>query len=159
MLSSRKESEKKERGEARRSGCSSLVSLHFHYLSDVCWMAFIATHKLAYCWLPFPLSSLCFLSFFSCFSSLSFLRPQVCLLIGVHGDPRTRFVVDHIPSHARSIAQEEALGILDDQHKMGHIHTAYFSKQPEWIIGRGRKESRGAHCCWEEESREREEEA
>jgi hypothetical protein len=53
-------------------------------------------------------------------------KPQdVCLVVG---EPYASFVVDHQPGKARRITVEEALDILDQEEKRGHIHTAWFKE-------------------------------
>jgi NAD-dependent dihydropyrimidine dehydrogenase PreA subunit len=46
---------------------------------------------------------------------------QVCMLVG-GGD----FALDHHPTKARRVSQEEALALLQAEHERGHVHTAYF---------------------------------
>ena len=46
---------------------------------------------------------------------------QVCMLVG-GGD----FVLEHHPGRSRRATQQEALQLLDDEHRRGHVHTAYF---------------------------------
>ncbi len=50
---------------------------------------------------------------------------DVCLMIG---DPMASFVIDHNPKFRRS-TQEEAVAILEAEHKRGHVHAAYFRKE------------------------------
>lgn len=48
---------------------------------------------------------------------------DVCLVVG---EPFASFVVEHSPNKARRIEVEEALNILEEEEKRGHIHTAWF---------------------------------
>ncbi|MGD2135735.1 MAG: 4Fe-4S binding protein [Gemmatimonadales bacterium] len=49
-------------------------------------------------------------------------RPtDVCMLVG-GGD----FALEHHPGRARRISQQEALDLLEAEHRRGHVHTAYF---------------------------------
>ncbi len=51
-------------------------------------------------------------------------RPtQVCMVIG---QPLADFVLEHQPQRSRRITQEEALEILQAEHKRGHLHSAWF---------------------------------
>jgi ferredoxin len=46
---------------------------------------------------------------------------QVCMLVGGGA-----FALDHHPTKARRVTQEEALALLQEEHERGHVHTAYF---------------------------------
>jgi len=48
---------------------------------------------------------------------------QVCMIIG---QPFVDFVLEHHPRTSRRINQEEALKILDEEHRRGHVHSAWF---------------------------------
>jgi len=50
---------------------------------------------------------------------------DVCMFIG---DPFASFIADQNPKY-RKISQEEAVKILEAEHKRGHVHCAYFKKQ------------------------------
>jgi Pyruvate/2-oxoacid:ferredoxin oxidoreductase delta subunit len=50
---------------------------------------------------------------------------DVCLVVG---EPFVSFVVEHSPNKARKIKVEEALQILEEEEKRGHIHTAWFKE-------------------------------
>ncbi|OGO05058.1 MAG: hypothetical protein A2Y60_03010 [Chloroflexi bacterium RBG_13_54_9] len=52
------------------------------------------------------------------------LPMEVCFFVG---DPGASFIADHNP-HYRKVTQEEAVAILEAEHKRGHVHTAYFKK-------------------------------
>lgn len=48
---------------------------------------------------------------------------DVCMIVG---QPFVDFVVEHHPDTARRITQQEAIALLEAEHKRGHIHAAYF---------------------------------
>ncbi|MGC9324114.1 MAG: ATP-binding protein [Desulfomonilia bacterium] len=48
---------------------------------------------------------------------------QTCMLIG---KPLTDFLLDHKPDTSRRITPGEALELLDQFHKAGYVHTAFF---------------------------------
>jgi Pyruvate/2-oxoacid:ferredoxin oxidoreductase delta subunit len=48
---------------------------------------------------------------------------DVCLVVG---EPFVSFMVEHRPEKARRIGSEEALNILEEEERRGHIHTAWF---------------------------------
>jgi len=48
---------------------------------------------------------------------------QVCMIIG---QPFVDFKLEHSPETCRAISQEEALKILEEEHKRGHFHSAWF---------------------------------
>lgn len=48
---------------------------------------------------------------------------QVCMVIG---QPFVDFVLEHHPGSSRRLTQAEALQLLEDEHKRGHVHTAEF---------------------------------
>lgn len=50
---------------------------------------------------------------------------EVCLFVG---DPFASFIAEENPLFRR-ISQEEAIHILEDVHKKGFVHTAYFKKE------------------------------
>ena len=49
---------------------------------------------------------------------------EVCLFVG---DPVASFTIDHNPKFRR-ITQEEAVDIIEAEHKRGHVQTAFFKK-------------------------------
>jgi ferredoxin len=51
---------------------------------------------------------------------------DVCLFIG---DPFASFIAEQQPTKFRKISQEEAVSILEAEHKRGHVHTAYFKRE------------------------------
>jgi ferredoxin len=65
------------------------------------------------------------------------LPMEVCFFVG---DPGASFIADHNP-HFRKVTQEEAVAILEAEHKRGHVHTAYFKKDM------GNKFSAICNCC------------
>lgn len=48
---------------------------------------------------------------------------QVCLIIG---KPFVDFVLNHHPQTSRRIGQQEAVDLIEAEHKRGHIQTAWF---------------------------------
>lgn len=50
---------------------------------------------------------------------------DVCLIIG---EPFAAFVLEHHSVKSRAISQEEALEILEAEHKRGHVHHAFFKE-------------------------------
>lgn len=48
---------------------------------------------------------------------------DVCIVVG---EPFASFVVEHQPDHARWISKDEAVLILEREHKRGRFHTAWF---------------------------------
>ncbi len=46
---------------------------------------------------------------------------QVCMIVGDGS-----FVLDHHPEKSRRLTQQEALDLLEAEHRRGHVHTAYF---------------------------------
>lgn len=48
---------------------------------------------------------------------------QVCMIVG---KPMTDFVLEHQPSKARRLTQQEALDLLEAEHARGHVHSAWF---------------------------------
>ncbi|MBE0479846.1 MAG: 4Fe-4S binding protein [Dehalococcoidia bacterium] len=65
------------------------------------------------------------------------LPMEVCFFVG---DPGASFIADHNP-HYRKVTQEEAVSILEAEHKRGHVHTAYFKKDM------GNRFSAICNCC------------
>jgi NAD-dependent dihydropyrimidine dehydrogenase PreA subunit len=53
------------------------------------------------------------------------LPMDVCLFVG---DPVASFIAEHNTKY-RKISQEEAVGILNAEHKRGHVHCAYFKRE------------------------------
>lgn len=48
---------------------------------------------------------------------------QVCMLVG---QPFVDFMLAHNPATTRRLTTAEALQLLDDEHRRGHVHTAWF---------------------------------
>jgi Pyruvate/2-oxoacid:ferredoxin oxidoreductase delta subunit len=48
---------------------------------------------------------------------------QVCLIIG---QPFVDFILEHYPHSSRRISQDEAVELIEAEHKRGHIQTAWF---------------------------------
>ena len=48
---------------------------------------------------------------------------DVCLIVG---DPFVSFILEHQPDKARSISSAEAIDILEEEHKRGHVSHAFF---------------------------------
>ncbi|WP_319548002.1 4Fe-4S binding protein [Desulfogranum marinum] len=53
------------------------------------------------------------------------LPVDVCLIIG---EPFASFVVEHHPHRSRKITQAEALTIVEQEHKRGHVQHAFFKE-------------------------------
>lgn len=48
---------------------------------------------------------------------------DVCLIIG---EPFASFILEHHPKKSRKISRDEAISILDREHKQGHVQHAFF---------------------------------
>lgn len=48
---------------------------------------------------------------------------DVCLIIG---EPFASFIIEHHPRRSRWITAEEGMKILQEEHKRGHVHHAFF---------------------------------
>lgn len=48
---------------------------------------------------------------------------QVCMIIG---QPFADFVLEHNPQSSLRLTQKEALDLLEDEHRRGHVHSAWF---------------------------------
>jgi len=60
-------------------------------------------------------------------ASAEHCRPlDVCLFVG---EPFASFVTEQNPNKFRRIAQEEAVSILEAEHKRGHVHSVYFKRE------------------------------
>jgi len=51
------------------------------------------------------------------------LPSMVCMIIG---KPFTDFILEHHPNKSKRLTQGEALDLLDEVHKQGCVHSAYF---------------------------------
>jgi len=66
---------------------------------------------------------------------------DVCMVIG---EPFASFTLQHYPSRARWITQEEACGILEREDARGRVHHAFFS---EMMLGRFFAICNCCACC------------
>ena len=66
---------------------------------------------------------------------------DVCLVIG---ELFTDFIVEHHPGKARRISTDEALAILEAEHKRGHVHHAFFKAD---LFGRFYAICNCCSCC------------
>jgi hypothetical protein len=62
----------------------------------------------------------------------------------VIGEPFAEFVLQHYPSRARRITQEEACDILEMEDARGRVHHAFFS---EMMLGRFFAICNCCSCC------------
>lgn len=66
---------------------------------------------------------------------------DICLVVG---EPFSSFVIDHHPRRSRWITQEEAVEILREEHKQGHVHHAFFK---DAMLGRFYAICNCCSCC------------
>lgn len=66
---------------------------------------------------------------------------DVCLVIG---EIFSRFILEHHPSHCRKISQDEAVAILEAEHRRGHVHHAFFKAD---LFGRFYAICNCCSCC------------
>ncbi len=66
---------------------------------------------------------------------------QVCLIIG---EPFAGFILEHHPRKGRSISQEEACFILEQEHARGHVQHAFFK---DAMLGRFYAICNCCSCC------------
>lgn len=66
---------------------------------------------------------------------------DVCLIIG---DPMAGFVAEHHPNRSRRISQQEAVSILREEHRRGHVHHAFFK---DAMLGRFYAICNCCSCC------------
>jgi ferredoxin len=66
---------------------------------------------------------------------------DVCLIVG---EPFAGFILEHHPSRARWISQEEAVDILTAEHERGHVHHAFFK---DAMLGRFYAICNCCSCC------------
>ena len=66
---------------------------------------------------------------------------DVCLIIG---EPFASFVLEHHPKRARRITQQEAVAILNREHRRGHVHHAFFK---DAMLGRFYAICNCCTCC------------
>lgn len=48
---------------------------------------------------------------------------DVCLIVG---ELFSRFVLEHHPGRCRKISQQDAVAVLESEHRRGHVHHAFF---------------------------------
>ncbi|MFN2266759.1 MAG: indolepyruvate ferredoxin oxidoreductase subunit alpha [Desulfonatronovibrio sp.] len=66
---------------------------------------------------------------------------DVCLIIG---EPFANFILEHHPGRSRLISSEEAVDIIDQEHKRGHVQHAFFK---EAMLGRFYAICNCCTCC------------
>ena len=66
---------------------------------------------------------------------------DVCLIVG---EPFAGFMLEHHPDRARRITPAEALDILSEEDKRGHVHHAFFK---EALLGRFYAICNCCRCC------------
>jgi Pyruvate/2-oxoacid:ferredoxin oxidoreductase delta subunit len=66
---------------------------------------------------------------------------DVCLIVG---EPFVGFTLDHHPHRSRRITQEEAVEILRDEDRRGHVHHAFFK---DAMLGRFYAICNCCRCC------------
>jgi Pyruvate/2-oxoacid:ferredoxin oxidoreductase delta subunit len=66
---------------------------------------------------------------------------DVCMVVG---EPFASFVLEHHPQKSRSISQQEALQILEDEDDRGHVHHAFFK---DAMLGRFYAICNCCSCC------------
>lgn len=66
---------------------------------------------------------------------------DVCLIIG---EPFASFIVEHHPQKARRITQQEAVQILEQEDRRGHVHHAFFK---DAMLGRYYAICNCCACC------------
>jgi ferredoxin len=66
---------------------------------------------------------------------------QVCMIVG---QPFVDFVLEHHPSTSRRLTTAEAVKLLEEEHRRGHVHTAYFK---DVMLGRFYALCNCCKCC------------
>jgi ferredoxin len=66
---------------------------------------------------------------------------DVCLIIG---EPFAGFIAEHHPRRSRRISQQEAVEILQAEHRRGHVHHAFFK---DAMLGRFYAICNCCSCC------------
>lgn len=66
---------------------------------------------------------------------------DVCLIVG---EPFASFVLEHHPDKSRRISPEEAVAILEQEDRRGHVHHAFFK---EALLGRFYAICNCCSCC------------
>lgn len=69
------------------------------------------------------------------------LPMDVCLIVG---EPFASFIIEHQPNKSRWITQSEAIQILEEEDKRGHVHHAFFK---EAMLGRFYAICNCCDCC------------
>ncbi len=75
------------------------------------------------------------------------VRPNPCLPLDVcliMGEPFASFVADHHPRRSRWVSPEEAAAILEEEHRRGHVHHAFFK---DAMLGRFYAICNCCSCC------------
>jgi ferredoxin len=66
---------------------------------------------------------------------------QVCMIVG---QPFVDFVLEHHPSSSRRLSTTEAVQLLEEEHRRGHVHAAYFK---DVMLGRFYAICNCCKCC------------
>jgi ferredoxin len=66
---------------------------------------------------------------------------DVCLIVG---EPFAGFILEHHPRRARPVSSDEALAILEAEHRRGHVHHAFFK---DAVLGRFYAICNCCACC------------
>ena len=66
---------------------------------------------------------------------------DVCLIVG---EPFASFIIEHHPEKARWISPEEAVRVLEEEDKRGHVHHVFFKKA---MLGRYYAICNCCSCC------------
>jgi ferredoxin len=66
---------------------------------------------------------------------------QVCMVIG---QPFVDFILEHHPKTSRRLSQTEAVELLEDEHRRGHLHSAWFK---DVLLGRFYAICNCCKCC------------
>ena len=75
------------------------------------------------------------------------VRPHPCLPLDVClivGEPFASFVAEHHPRRSRWVTPEEAASILEEEHRRGHVHHAFFK---DAMLGRFFAICNCCSCC------------
>lgn len=66
---------------------------------------------------------------------------QVCMVIG---QPFVDFILEHHPRTSRRLSQTETVELLEDEHRRGHLHSAWFK---DVLLGRFYAICNCCKCC------------
>ena len=66
---------------------------------------------------------------------------QVCMIVG---QPFVDFMLEHHPTKSRRLSTAEAVQLLEDEHRRGHVHAAYFK---DVMLGRFYAICNCCKCC------------